>query len=314
VRRTTRFSLIGAAALAVGLVGAPSAFGTAADDNYSEAIGAAYPNYQDDDNLGGGTSLFVQLHTRDADGSDFIHQQETEEATVLIDDDFAFTTAKLAQCSNTDPGAPGGADDQSLVGTSTQQALVKCGKAHIGSGAAKFRAPTNLTPPAPPAFQNDVTVTTFNGAPSVTGQTGDPESNFDGGKPTVLLHAKPNIGTGAAAQPPNLVVGELTGDDPALGGGQKYGTMLDVQKTPDIGGSNPGDGALTIFNSMLSKSFKVKKGKKKVTKHLVRATCPDTDVDGAGGEEPNRWDFAVRFEYDDGSEEIDSTHQNCGSK
>src|SRR5688500_15470737 len=269
LRRTKRFSLTGVAALAFGLVSAPSVFADGDDDNYSEMTAALYPNYQDNE-ARGPVTLFAQVHTRDEDNSPPIHIP-SEKIAVHFDDEIVFNTTGLAKCSNTDPGAPGGSDDQELSGTTTQEALQKCSAAQIGAGAAKFRAPTGLTPPAPTFVRGDVTVTTFNGPTSVTGQAEDPDNEFDGGQPTIILHAKPNIGGPGAGNPPNVVVGELTTSDTVWGGSTGvHGKMLDVQDAPDIAGDL---GALTLFNSMIQRTFKVKKGDRKVKRFLVSATC-----------------------------------------
>jgi hypothetical protein len=282
--------LIGAAALAFGLVGAGTALADGASENDSDGNISLNPNWLDD-TTPAKVDLFTQVRTVDADGAGTvgnIHDQEVEKVNIHFDDSITFATSRAKRCAN-DAGPP----ITTLAGTTTDVALDRCGKATIGSGNASVRIPTGLTPPAPASTQVDLTVTTFLGDPTVAG------GGFDGGGDQILLHAFVNAG--GPALPTVLVDTELTTSE--LGG--DFGRELNVPDAPDVGGSTPGDGALVLFNSTIGKSTKFKKGKKKKTQNLVTAVCDDAD---------KVINTRTRFEYDDTTSDTDDTGQNCGEK
>jgi hypothetical protein len=288
-----RFSVIGAAALAFGLVGAGTALADGASENDSDTNIGTNQNWLPDTGKGAKVDLFAQVRTVDADGSGTvgnIHDQEVEKVNMHFDDNITFVTTRARRCAN-DTGPP----VTTLAGTTTQVALDRCGKAAIGSGNASIRVPTGLTPPAPASTQVDLTVTTFLGDPNPVG------AGFTGGD-EIMLHAFVNAG--GPALPTVLVQGELR--DSTVGG--DFGKELNVPDAPDVGGTNPGDGALVLFNSTIGKSTKFKKGKKKKkkTQQLVWATC---DAQGDAF-----LDIQTRFEYDDASVDTDNSGQNCGEK
>jgi len=276
--------------LAVGLVAVPSAMGQAADVDSDTNIGLN-PNWLPEDGPAAKVDLFAQVRNVDANGSGpvgNIHAQEVEKVNMHFDDSITFTTARHPECNN-DVGPP----VTSLEGATTQQALDRCGKAQIGSGNASVRFPVEVSEDVFVAVQADLTVTTFLGNPTTAG------GGFDGGQPEILLHA--NVNAGGPPLPIVVVVGELTNSDL----GADFGRELNVPDAPDVGGSNPGDGALVLFNSTIGKTFKFRKGRKRITRNLVTARCDDAN---------QLINISTRFEFDDASNETDTSGQNCGVK
>ena len=225
-----------------------------------------------------------------------------EEIRIDFDDDVVLQTKKLPKC-NEDPG--------DLAVATTAQAIATCGDSQIGSGAAKVRFGGF------PFESNEAnfTVTALNGPTSVAGPAncnatpaGGPfNCEWVGGNPTLYLHAR-NTATGQTS----LVRGEIQKKSDVLPGtgtlpiAADYNQRLAVTDGTDVAGDV---GAVTLFNSVVGKNYKYKKGNKTVKASYVSAKCdPADDADPVvPGVQPGL-EFGAQTIYDD-----DTSHGGGGA-
>jgi hypothetical protein len=149
------------------------------------------------------------------------------EAIIDFDNSIKFTTKGMKECKQS-----------KIVGTTTQDAIDKCGKAQIGSGSGVARLGTTNVP---------AVVTAFNG-----------------GNKTILLHSRVD-----AAATTAILVGTLV---PSENPGADYGKALDVAIPPLTGGAG-----IASFETTVKKKFTVKKHGKKKKYNYVSAKCDDGD-------------------------------------
>lgn len=299
--RKMRKAFVATATLGLVFGMSSQAFGDGASENISQLEGALSPNAQSATKAKAAT-LFTQVQTFDGAGGPFtIPNKAAEQVFIDFDDDMSLSTKKVKSC-----GGDGGDD---LDTSTTEQAVSVCSKSIVGSGTAQALVPA--APPAPPVVPVELTVTSINGPQSVAGgactapadATGGPEGcEFIGGNPTITLHAY-----NQALSFITTVSGEIQ-DSPD--NSADYGQRLAVTDAPDTAGDA---GALILFNSTVGKQtkFTKKKNGRKVTRfaHYIKATCGDDGV-ASGGKE---YDFGGTWVYDDGTTDVDTFKQKCGT-
>ena len=277
MRGISRIGSLAALTAVIALGASSSAFATGASDQYMDLTGAVNPNnLPPASGAAKGVNLLLQpqwLNNPDIDSP--IPAEGAEEIRLDIDDDVLLQTKKLPTC-NADPTALGSA--------TTAQAIALCGgNTQVGSGAAKIRY-SGFAALDPLNNQVDFTVTAFNGPPSVAGPSECADTNLGGpfncewvgGDPTLYLHAY-----NQATSQSSLVRGEIqdAGDGtlpgtgtPAIAAG--YNQRLAVTDGTDVAGDA---GAVSLFNAVVGKAYKYKKGTKTIKANYVSARCDTAD-------------------------------------
>jgi hypothetical protein len=295
VRRIPRNAAVAAAVTTVVALGASSqAFAVGADDIRFDLTAAVNSNQLPNQNKP--INLYVQTQWLDNDNSPVVPAEGAEEIRIDFDDDIVLQTKKLPKC-NEDPG--------DLAVATTAQAITACGSSQIGSGAAKVRFAGFANPPFE-SNEANFTVTAFNGPTSVAGpaecadtSAGGPfNCEWVGDNPTLYLHAR-NDATGQTS----LVRGEIQDSGDTLPGAgttpiaPDYDQRLAVTDGTDVAGDA---GAVTLFNAVVGKTYKYKKGKKTVKAHYVSGKCdPADDSDPISpGVQPG-FEFRGETIYDD---------------
>jgi hypothetical protein len=303
VRGISRIGTVAALTAAIALGASGTAFANGADDQYVSLTAAVNPN-----NMAPvgekptGVNLLVQPQWLDNDNNPVVPAEGNEETRIDFDDDFVLQTKKLPTC-NTDPAV--------LVTQTTAEAINGCASSQVGSGMAKVRV--GAFGGAPFNFENseaDLTVTAFNAPPTVAGPANCNDTNLGGpfncewvgDKPQLYLHAynqrinQISLVRGEIQSPGDTLPGAGT---PPIGAG--YGQRLAVTDGTDVAGDT---GAVTLFNAVVGKKYKYKKGGKTIKANYTAANCDindDMDPDVAGTQPGLQ--FKVHTVYDD-----DQTH------
>lgn len=271
---------------------------TGAQDNISSIEAGIGPNAQSATKLGRVT-LFAQVQTFDADqGPLTVVDKAAEQVYIDFDKDIVLFPEKYPTCN---------LNDAALSAANTSSVINQCGDAAIGSGAANALVPTGFPAPAPPSAQLEFTITALNGPTTTAGPVcqgpgdgvgGPPGCEFDGGNPSIILHAfTPSPATSIPVR------GEIA-NSPA---GPAFGKRLSVTDAPDTAGDA---GSLILFNSTVGRTEVIKtrvgqrpnvRVKTKVNTY-TGATCSD-----------GTYDFAARWVYDDNTEDTDTFVQRCGT-
>lgn len=277
----SRTKLITAGAVLLTLGVSATAHADGAGDNFSQLSSGInptlLPDVGDDAKAGG---LYTQVVTLDQDNNNQCEAGPTcfppipAEAAEVVEIDFPAEMTykvnnKLPTCDINDIDEEG-----------TDGAAVACADSYIGSGHAFARIP------GLPFANNEteLTVLAFNGATSTAG------GGFDGGNPTIYLHAD------NALVPGPTVVGEIR-NSPNAG----FGKQLNVPDAPDVAED---DGALVQFGAQVAKKWNNGKQRdKRKVYNLVSANC-----DGGGDGD---LDFGASWTYDDASEDTDTYSQDC---
>jgi hypothetical protein len=289
VRRIPRKTLAMSLTAAIAFGASATALADGAADNTSQITSSLNSSLQSDTEPGK-ASLFNQVTTYDSDASPVITAEPAEVVTIDFPAELTYkTNNKLDQC---DP------DSGTFASDGTDAAVSACAGALVGSGIAYARIPSFPTT----NNEAELTVSAFNGPPSVAGDNESDQvpanGGFIGGFPTIVLHAD------NAALPTTVVVGEVGNSTQ----GPNFGRRLWVPDAPDVARVGPDDfGALVLFNAQVSKSWtNGKSGAKKKKYNLVSATCDDS----ADGD----WDFKGTWMYDDDSTDTDTVAQDCTTK
>jgi hypothetical protein len=271
VIRIPRKSLVVSAAAALSLGVSSTAFGDGAADNMSQVSSGINPTVLPASGDPKAAGLYTQVVTLDQDNSPAIPAESAEVVEIDFPAEMNYTVNnKLDQC-----------DVEVIAPLETDGAAAACADAVIGSGHAFARIPGFPTT----NNESELTVVAFNGEPSTAG------GGFEGGNPTVLLHAD------NAALPGPTVQGEIRNSN----GGADYGKELNVPNAPDVVGDT---GALVQFGAQVARKWTNGKTGNKLKKYnLITANCP-----GSGD-----FDFAARWAYDDASVDTDTYSQDCTS-
>ncbi len=275
MRHIPRKSALVAIAAVATLGVSGTAFGQVNANQTSEMAAGINPQLQDNNDAGKG-SLFVQVTTLDTDNNPEVPADSAEVVRIDFPEEMNYkVNGKLDKCND------GAIDD-----ATTDAALEECGSAYIGSGTAFARVPG--------LPQQELTVSAFNGQTSVAGEQDSddvPTGGFDGGNPTVVLHAD------NALVETTVLLGEVRGSQD-----DAFGEQLNVTDAPDTGNDA---GAIVLFNAQVARTWNNgKKGNKKKTYNLINATC------GGDGD----WDFRTNWIYDGSSTDTFDYTQECARK
>lgn len=288
MRGIPRIGLVISMASAIALGASATAFATGATDETSQINAAFAPNAASATDFTKG-ALFTEVTTLDTDNSPVVPAEGAENVVINFDNSIKFTANNnLAKCT----GAGADPTTGAFAATTTQGAVDACGSnTSIGSGLARARFSGF------PFTDNeaDFTVTAFNGPTSVAGQQTGPQSvsGFTGANPTIILHARSHS-LGATS----VAWGEIK--DSTEGG--DFGKALSVPNAPDVAGDL---GAITLFNSVIQKSYtNGKSGNKKKKYSYVSAKCNDID---------KIWSYKTTWIYDDASTDTDTYEQDCAT-
>lgn len=269
-----------AAALSLGV--SATAFADGATDNFAQVSAGLNPTLLPDvGDTRKKASVYTQVVNFDQDNNNGCTPGPTcfpavpDQAAEVVEIDFPAemkwtANSKLDKC----PLA-------TVSALATDGAAAACADAYIGSGHAFARIP------GLPSVNNEVelTVLVFNGETSVAG------GGFDGGNPTIILHAD------SPALPTTPVLGEITTSD----GGADFGDELNVPDAPDVAGDV---GALVQFGAQVARGYdNGKTGQKKKKYNLVTANC--------AGSGDGDLDFGARWVYDDTTVDTDTYVQDC---
>ncbi len=264
-RKSLALSL--ATALTLGL--SATAFGDGVTDNTSQVSSGINPTLlPDTGDTAKKAGLYTQVVTLDNDNAPVIPAEAAEVVEIDFPAEMRYlANNKLDQC---DPAV--------ITPLETDGAAAACSDAIVGSGHAFARIPGFPTT----NNESELTVIAFNGLTSTAG------GGFDGGNPTILLHAD------NAALPGPTVVGEIRNSN----GGADYGKELNVPDAPDVAGDA---GALVQFGAQVAKTYNNgKTGNKKKTYQLISSNCDGGDLD-----------FQARWVYDDATVDTDTYSQDC---
>jgi hypothetical protein len=288
VRRIPRKSLAVSLAAALSLGVSATAFAAGADDQTSEMVGSIAPTLQDDNDKGKAT-LYTEVSHYDNDAPATVLGVPVEVDELDFPGEVTYkTNNKLAKC---DPDAGTFATD------GTDAVVEDCASALIGAGSAYARIPGYPLD----GGQAELTVAAFNGPTSVAGDqdsTDVPTGGFDGGNPTIVLHAD------NAILPTTVVLGEIRDSPTPDTATVQYGVQLYVPDAPDVGADT---GSLVLFSAQVNRKWNNgKKGDKKKTYDLISATCDE----GGDGD----WDFNGLWRYDDASVDTFAVSQDCTEK
>jgi hypothetical protein len=320
VRRTPLIGSVAIATAAIALTASGTAFGVGADDIRLDYTSAISPNQLDATQFEK-ASLIAQPTWLDNDNSPLTPAEGAEEVRLDFDDDGKITVKKLPTC-DTDPA--------DLATMTTPEAIDACAASQVGAGAAKARLAAFGGPPFNyEGAEINLTVTAFNGPKSVAGPANCADTSLGGpfncewagDNPTLYLHARND-----PLNQTSLVRGEIqsaddnlpgTGTPPMTAG---YGQRLAVTDGTDVAGDV---GAVTLFNALVGKNYKYKKGGKTVKASYITARCNQSDdVDpDSPGTQPG-FQSKAHVVYDDdashsgnatASVDTDSVIQYCGT-
>jgi hypothetical protein len=296
VKRIPRSTLLVSLTAAIALGTGGIAWATGATDVTSTTKNAVNPNVLSSSSLKN-ANLFSEVQNLTAAGIATTPDKAAERDYIDYDNSITFQNKKLPKCV---AGADLATTLSALAADNTQDAVDDCGSGSVvGSGVATVSVGNNTLP--------QFTVTAFNYANSVAGPActapgdgvgGPIGCEFEGGNMQLILFARMDeLGQSVP------VLGEI--QSPAFGGpavqGSDEGTRLAVTDAPDVAGDA---GAITLFNALVGKNYKYKKGNKTIKASYIQAKCDDVN---------KTLNYGATFVYDDASVDTDLSRQYCAT-